>query len=365
MKNQLQLNVPFTGFTNLDFISCFTSIYVYFEKIPLRGGDGRCVQSRGEGCNNCGNCGTSNPIRDLEPYHFLFDTMSGQSALRLRFDGEPTEMQKLIGETNEEGCGTDYTVDFLFGFAGYEYQKLTAADSFKEAIIASIDKGNPVIARVSGNNGRFRVITGYDNDTLICPSFINAQNKPGGAPSYNDLNTLYIIGDKITPCYGVLDGLKRIQKVMAYNIKENLWGGYTEKIGLYTSDSLNNCAIEEKKARMKRIADTMWHTFNCHNFAEVFRKYRDGNASVYENVADMKKLSNPVLHDLWNNIGGPCNGYTHDLAWALIGVDECADWTKHAAGYFGEMVELTIYRIRDNDKGAYEAINKAIKVLEK
>jgi hypothetical protein len=120
------------------------------------------------------------------------------------------------------------------------------------------------------------------------------------------------------------------------------------------------------KARMKRIADTMWHTFNCHNFAEVFRQYRNGsNASAYENICDMKKLRDPALHDLWNQIGGPCNGYTHDLAWALIGVEECADWTKHAAGYFGEMVELTISRISRNDEGAYEAITKAIEILEK
>jgi hypothetical protein len=190
MKNQLHFNIPFTGFSDLDFISCFTSIYIYLEGITLRGGDGRCAQSRGEGCNSCGNCETSNPMRDLEPLHFLFDTMNGRSVLRCRFDGEPTEMQERIGETKAEGCGTNYTIDFLFGFAGYAYQKRTAADNFKEAVIASVDAGNPIIARVRGHNGRFRVITGYDGDTLICPDFINSQKKPASAPVYAELDML-------------------------------------------------------------------------------------------------------------------------------------------------------------------------------
>jgi len=122
--------------------------------------------------------------------------------------------------------------------------------------------------------------------------------------------------------------------------------------------------VDEKKARMKRVAETMWHTFNCHNFAEVFRKYRDdGDASVYDNVGDMKKLRNPALKELWDKISGPCCGYTHDLAWALIGLEECADWSKHAAGYFGEMVQLTLSRISNNDAAAFDAVKKAIEIL--
>jgi len=151
---------------------------------------------------------------------------------------------------------------------------------------------------------------------------------------------------------------------MEYNANENLWGGYTEKIGLYTSDSLNNCNADEKKTRMNRVAETMWHTFNCHNFAEVFRKYRDGSdATVYDSINDMKKLRDPALKELWDKISGPCFGYTHDLAWALIGLDECADWSKFAAGYFGEMIELTLAQIAKNDMVALEAVKRAIEIL--
>jgi hypothetical protein len=204
-------------------------------------------------------------------------------------------MEQMIGDINFYEGGTDNNVDFLFGFAGYNYRQLTDSSVFIGEIVASIDEGKPVIVKVKAGNDRFRVITGYDADTLICPDFTNAQQKPQSAPSYDELDTIYIIGDKIAPRYTLIDGFKRIRKVMDYNINENLWGGYTEKMGLYTADGLSRCSLEEKKSRMKRVADTMWHTFNCHNFAEVFRKYRDGcDASVYDTIGDMKKLRSTI-----------------------------------------------------------------------
>ena len=138
---------------------------------------------------------------------------------------------------------------------------------------------------------------------------------------------------------------------MEYNINENLWGGYTEKLGLYTADSLGKADIDEKKARMKRVAETMWHTFNSHNFAEVFRNR-------------YSLLQNPAFDDICAKISGPCYGYTHDLAWALIGLEECADWSRHAAGYFGEMVELTLFQLEKNDRAVLEEVNRAIHILE-
>lgn len=358
MKKELDFNVQFSAFCGTTFINCFTSVYIYLENISHKYRDGDlCGKS---GCENCGYCGNDGG------YFFLFDTMCGRSALRCRFDGEPTEMQKMIGETDFYDGGADNNVEFLFGFAGYEYSKLTTNDEFKSAVTASIDAGKPVIAKVKTGGGRFRVITGYDGDTLICPSFANAQNPPKDAPAYDELENLYIIGDKIAPRYMLADGLKRIRQIMEYNINEKLWDGYIEKMGLYTADSLNSCSIDEKKARMKRVADTMWHIFNCHNFAEVFRKYLgNGNASLYDSIGDMKKLRAPEFQRLLGKISGPCCGYTHDLAWALIGLEECADWTKHAAGYFGEMVELTLDRIAKNDAETLDAIKKAIDILER
>ena len=368
MKNELIFKVPFSGFCGTTFINCFASTYVFLENITIDRSDYECKQLDGKSCDSCGNCsnGGNTPITIQESHFFLFDTMCGRSSLRCRFDGEPTEMEKMIGDMNFYEGGTDNNVDFLFGFAGYDYRQLTDPAAFKDEIIVSIDAGKPIIAKVKTGGDRFRVIIGYDGEVLICPDFTNAQQKPDVAPSYDEIDTLFIIGDKIVPRYTVIDGLKRIRQVMEYNINENLWGGYTEKMGLYTADSLNNVDIEGKKARMKRVADTMWHTFNCHNFAEVFRKYRDnGAAAVYDAIGDMKKLRDPGFKELWDKISGPCYGYTHDLAWALIGLEECADWSKHAVGYFGEMVELTISQIAKNDIETLNAIKKVIELLEK
>lgn len=242
-------------------------------------------------------------------------------------------------------------MDFLFGFSGYEYRKQTASDGFKAAITASIDMGKPVIAKVKQGGGRFRVITGYDGDTLICPDFAGAQKKPQGAPTYEELDTLYIVGDKIEPCYTLKDGLERIRQVMEYNISEKLWDGYIEKMGWYNTDGLHKADLGEKQARMKRVSDTMWHTFNSHNFAEVFRH------CCYEELRD------PAFAELWSKIGGPCYGYTHDLAWALIGLNEWADWSTHYACGWGEMVELTLDRMKKNDMEVLDTIKSALEVL--
>lgn len=365
---RLSFSIPFCGFAGTTFINCFASTYMSLENVAVGGSDYECKQLDGKSCDSCGNCGKggNTPITRQERYFHLFDTMCGRSSLRCRFNGEPTEMQKMICEADFYDGGTDSNIGFLFGFAGYEYRKLTTPDEFRTGIITSIDAGKPVIAKVKTGESRFRVVTGYDGDELICPDFTNAQRKPESAPSYGELDALYIVGEKIAPRYTLIDGLKRIRQVMEYNLNEKLWSGYTDKMGLYTSDSLSKASLEEKKARMKRVADTMWHTFNCHNFAEVFRLYRDGgDASAYDGVGDMKKLRAPELKGPWDRISGPCHGYTHDLAWALIGLEACADWTQHAAGYFGEMVELTLYQIAKNDLEALDAIKKAIEVLEK
>ncbi|MFT3950984.1 MAG: hypothetical protein QM689_03365 [Oscillospiraceae bacterium] len=345
----LDYKAPFSGFSHLDFINCFSSVYMFLKGIT---GDvnSTCKTHEGQPCDGCGNC-RKTPAGIQEQLYFWFDTMSGRSALRCRFDGQPTEMQLWIGEAGGLDCGTADTVDFLFGLAGYCYRRVEDSTAFCAEIAASIDAGKPVIASVKSCSGRFRVITGYDSDRFLYPSFVNAQNIPYGAQSYDKPEYLYIIGDKIPPRYTLKDGLDRIIQVMEYNLREKLWDGYMEKMGLYTADSLGKASLDEKKARMKRVADTMWETFNCHNFAEVFRgRFFD------------EALCNPAFDALWNTID-KSYGYTHDLAWALIGLEQCADWTTHPAGYFGEMVELTLMQLAKNDAAVLEAVKSAREIL--
>ncbi len=93
-----------------------------------------------------------------------------------------------------------------------------APNAFRAAITASLDAGRPVIAKVKSGEGRFRVITGYDGDALISPDYANAQRRPQGAPAYDELAALYLIGDKVQPRYTLKDGLERIVTVMTYKL---------------------------------------------------------------------------------------------------------------------------------------------------
>jgi len=369
---KLNFPYPFNGFCGTTFLNCFSSVYMFLENVAAGGSDYDCRQLRGKGCNSCGNCGQggSTPISRQERYFFLFDTMCGRSSLRCRFDGTPTETQDMICEHDFYDGGTERNVDFIFGFAGYEYRKVTG--DFKAEITASIDAGKPVIAKVKTGKGRCRVIIGYDNansrhDKLLEPDYKNAQDLPKKACKYDDILALYVVGEKIEPRYTLKDGLERIVKVIEYNKSEKLWEEYANKIGLYGAGSLGGTGIEEKKARLKRVAETMEHTWNCHNFAEVFRNYREGgDASAYDAVGDMKRLRNPAFREFFDQISGPCYGYTHDLAWALVGLNETADWTRHVykTGYFGEMAELTLCQIQKNDEGVLACVRKILEILE-
>jgi len=360
---KLSFPYPFTGFREVDFLNCFTCALMFLENVDLGGTDYQCRKMEGKGCNSCYNCskGGSTPAWVQEQYFFLFDTMCGRSALRLRFDGEPTQMQLRIGETEESGCGTGETVDFLFGFAGYGYRKATS--NFMAEIIASIEAGKPVIARVKAGAGRHRLITGYDGKKLLEPDYKGAQKPPNPKKpvKYEELEALYIIGEKTQPRYTLKDGLARIVEVMEYNAREKLWEGYFEKIGMYTADSICKADTKEKQARLKRVAETMEHTWNCHNFAEVFRRYGESGAEVYDDVGDMKKLRAPELKEILDRLGHS-NGYTHDLAWALVGLNQTADWKGHVyrTGYFGEMAELTLCQIKKNDELVLEIIKQVL-----
>lgn len=300
-----------------------------------------------------------------QKFFFLFDTMCGRSSLRSRFDGTPTEPELMMGEKEFNDGGTENNIDFLFGFAGYDYRKITDEKSFSDEIRASIDAGNPVLVQVKEGTGLARVIIGYDCEKLIDADYEGAKNKPTNHTTYEEIKALYVFGDKIPSRYSVVDALKRIRGIMEYNQREKVWDSYIEKLGLYAADGTMGKSASEKSERMHRVAKEMWHTFNSHNFAEVFRVYCVGQGEIYDGVSDMSRLKKPELTESYAKIGGPLYGYTHDLAWALIGLDECADWNRHAAGYFGEMVELTLLRINKNDECVLKCINEIIDTLEK
>ena len=299
MKSKLDFTVPFSGFTSTNFINCFASVYMFLEHIT--GVDEyECARRRGLPCDGCGRCQHST-AKKQERLYFLMDFLSGRSALRCRFDGQPSTMQLRVGETEDGDCGAEETVDFLFGYTGYPYRRVSDAAAFAEAIGASIAEGRPVLARVKQGKGRFRVITGIDGDTLLGPDYAQAQQPPQDAPALDDIEALYLIGPKGAPRYTLKDAFTRVRDIMRCNQSERLWEQYEGKLGWYESGGMRGVSPEERAERMRCVTDTMWYTFNCHNFAEVFRD------------PWLEEMRQPAFAPICLCIG-PSYGYTHDLA---------------------------------------------------
>ena len=270
-------------------------------------------------------------------------------------------MQKWIGANGEDDCGTDDTVGFLFGFAGYEYRKCLDKDQFKEAIRASIDARKPVIARAKLDQagGRYRVITGYDGDALIQPDYAHAKGKPEGVPSYGELEALFIIGAKIAPRYTLKDGLARIHRVMKNTMEENLWDGYLEKLGGWlmfpSGDGLEQAAPEERKARMERLTKAIWSAMSCHNFGEAFR-----NRNHVE-------LQSPALSALWERISNLC--YSMDaLIYGIDYMKNQIDWSGihpyTTAPGISAMLCLSIEKLKNIDAELMNVIEQAIAMMD-
>jgi hypothetical protein len=299
-------------------------------------------------------------VQEEHPF-FLFDAMCGRSALRYRFDGEPTEWQKRIGDTKDGSQGSDETADILFGFAGYDYSKLTDTGAFKAAIAASIDAGRPVIANVKAEGtGRFRVIIGYDGKKILEADYnetLRWHKEPKKAVKPGDLLALYIIGEKTAPRYTVLDGLRRIVEIMEYNASEKLWDSFIEQFTDAPPAHMQDSCFyavdnKEKQVRMKHLEKTMW-SMNGYSIRSGF------GADNHE------ALRHPAFDALRKKMDRHY-GETFDLDYSLIGLAECADWTKHSysGGFIGKIVELALRRIQDNEAAVLEAMKQTIAILE-
>jgi hypothetical protein len=320
-----------------------------------------------EPCHGCGNhseargCIVADTNKQAA-YFRLLDTMTGCSSLRLRFDGQPTEMEKLImGDTVNDGDGMDseHTVDFLFGFTGYKYRKITDAAAFKDEIAKSIDAGKPVLAKTKSGQGRFHVITGYDGDTLICPSddYFYKRARPE-APAYDEIVTLYIFGDKTAPRYTLRDGLENIRRVRKYNVNQKLWDEYLVKMGGWDAfpshDGLDKADMEEKKTRLQRMADVIWHTYNTHFFRHTFRDCRH------------EKMLNPALSKSWEMIKKQPNGMPGGEGLALRTIGKI-NWDTIRASTFARISKKiceAIVKITEADINVLEIIDQAIEILE-
>lgn len=341
MKKEIRFIYPFSGYSDLDFINCFTSTYMCIEGYD--GTEDCYCGSKLKVCNSCSDCKASVGKKQEELF-FYFGTMTGHNSQRESFNGQ-NEMQKMLN-------GTDELISFTMKLAGYQYEKVTK--NFKEAICKSINADKPVLARMKNTDrGSFRVISGYDDDTLICPDPSCAQCKPDRAPSYDEIENIYVITGKMNPTIGMKDCFQQIAKVMEYNRDNAVWDDCICYFN-YWKD-LKNADFEEVKRRFKRINDIMWHTFNCHNFAETFRR------ELYHKIEDSS------LQDLLYEKIDMAYDSTHSTAWQVIAIDECRDWSSRR---YDELewgmcnsVIMCLETLKKNDQIVLDTIKEAIKIL--
>lgn len=361
MKKELNFNIQFSNlWTHDSFPNCLAGVHAFLEG---QGSDTvKYCNPDDENKSVCFGCGCEKEPTSV--YFCLFDTMCGRSAVRLRFDGALTKMADTIGDVTDWSgkCATDYTTDFLFGFVGYDYRKVTDPAKFKDEVTASINAGKPVIAESVAENGGFRVITGYDGDTAVCSHYAvdqgeNKRELKTAIPAYDEFKLLYIIGEKVTPRYTLKDGLERIKLVMENNIEEKVWGKGIEEITKAfvssTDDEYYNMDSEELKTLRKRFADTVVNRFNSHTFSVPFNNCRQFG------------MDNPALADLWNKIGHCCGrigNYDHSVG-RFNGVD-VSRIGSFRTGY-GKMLLSAIEDISGIYAEILDAVNQAIKILEK
>jgi len=377
MKNQLDFNIQYSYLEALNFIQRFTSAYVFLESSanPAAFAD----DETREFCVGCSSGGKQHSCKhDVLAdtrcgYFYLFNTMCGNSSLRCRFDGEPTEMQKLIGDTAEtaKSCGSDFTIDFLFGYAGYAYRKVT--DNFKAEIIASIDAGKPVIAKIKAGNAMqngttlFRLITGYDGDSLLCPEYwgpcFDGEQKLEEPPVYSEFDALYIFGEKITPRYTLKDGLENIRRAMECNLDEKTWQGYLAKLEVFPEASAN-----ERKALAKRVNESNLYAYNSCGTNMLFSRCAQQHLEADQRNGKMrrhdlfKELYVPAFDALWGEIGSLCcaivdNGHT------MGGFYRGMKWPWQMRGISTEICEA-IAKIKQADVELLDLVKQAIAILE-
>ena len=367
MKNSLTFNISYNDLEDVTFIQCFTNAYMYLETSTDANGN-VCDPDIGGWCCSCRpECKKDEAAQIRCKFFALFNTMSGNSAIRCHFDGKPTETQKLVGDTDDEnhGCGSELIVDFLFGYIGYDYRKCTDTAVFKDEIIAAIDSGKPVIAKVKSGNPRFYLINGYDGDALTCLLF-NAQwhRVPDSPPAYDDLDSLYIFGDKTARRYTLKDGLINIRRTMECNIRENVLNGYLTKLGGWdpfpSDDGLNKANPEERAARALRLNKTVGYIFNIVSFMGAF--ITDGKPhSHYLHKElwdlDIAELANSMNEQHWIivNTGGKFGGFAN-RDWLTIDPSEIP-------GISTEICE-DISKIKEADMKLLDLVNQVLEILE-
>ena len=84
---------------------------------------------------------------------------------------------------------------------------------------------------------------------------------------------------------------------------------------------------------------------------------------VYDRVRDVKKLGDSVLNETLGTIGWRY-GYTHDLAWSIIGREECIPWDDWKSHYYGNMLEVILLKLKENEEEVLKCVREILRFLD-
>lgn len=315
---ELPFRVSYNRLEGLNFIQRFATAYSYIQGCGNR--DAPPPPETGGWCVGCNpDCPKARCDRWRCAYFFLFNTMTGNGAIRCRFDGAPTGAQLLVGDTPEEagGCGSDFVAGFLFGYAGYPLLMSSDPSRFAEEIAASVREGKPAIARIRreavGRVGsRFHLINGIDGERLSCPEFLLRDfdwdamaptgPRPEPAPELREIEAIYRFGDRGARSYALVDGLYNIRNAMDWNLREDAFGGALRAFGgwgRYDSDeSFERADPAERSRRAKRLQRTVMYVYNICSFAAAFT----AEAAIPGDPL-FGELNDPRLSESWLRLG--------------------------------------------------------------
>ena len=343
MKKKLDFKSTFFQWGGLGFYNCYAAVYWYLQGMNT---NINCGAKQGKGCDNCGNCS--------ESLNCLFETIGGQWTSRQSWSGEKTKLQKEIDNNfGDQSNASDSLVDFIIDFTGFDYKK--ASNNFKENIVTSIDTRRPVIAKLKEDTlpidlaKGYRIIIGYDEDALIEPNYTPAADLKH-AVTYDEIECLYILGEKIPQKYTFLDLLSVIEKAMDSDFAEGIWYDFLHKFD-YESEKLWETNDVEIASRFKRLLTVSgWIPNQGHGLQTAFG---DKNLLTMLGV-DVKRYG-----ELFEIIGLQTH-LLHNRGYMISAICECAITLNRNDGLIPTTWQI-LDSIRDCDLQILLAIKKAIR----
>ena len=326
---KLDFNISFTGFSNMDFLSAMAAVHTnfIFPHAPSEYNNGYDYHITPGGMQ--------------EDWYFILGTMSGQFSLAENFD-------KSIKKPDSSAA---FYREFCMKFLGYRY---TVAESeFAAALKTSIDRGKPVIAvlnqRSFGRN--CSVLIGYEEDNPIAAEPKGAQGE-NAAPTYADIESLYIITDKCEPEYTLIDGLRNIESSLKSVLDCGIWDDLKSRFDFFKG-GYKTKPIEEIKVLFCRLREMMWDFDRCHNVSSVFA-HKAYSALQDDRLAGLCHKIDEAYSD------------THDIQWALQALYDLRHWNKKEwysleNGMF-MFAQSGIERLKKNDEIVLSCVQKMIDV---